>query len=154
MTKTPVEIELDDFWHGTGRYEEFGYSDEHGESATRIFLDHYIVIPRSDLPKVNASDQNGFVTALAQETYQPNLYLHPSDGDIPGAWSRDIAYANLAIAEAVEARDAEAAEATAARDKRRDELAQEFTAVNSYGGQLPYTQNLINRIIELEGATK
>ena len=34
--------------------------------------------------------------------------------------------------------------------RRRDELASEFTAVNSYSGQLPYTQKLIDRIIELE----
>lgn len=36
------------------------------------------------------------------------------------------------------------------RESRRDELATEFTAVNSYNGQLPYTQKLIDRIIELE----
>ncbi|MCW2132915.1 hypothetical protein [Arthrobacter sp. VKM Ac-2550] len=36
--------------------------------------------------------------------------------------------------------------------KRRDALADEFTSVPGYSGQLPYTQKLIDRIIELEQA--
>lgn len=36
--------------------------------------------------------------------------------------------------------------------RRRDELAAEYTAVSSYNGQLPYTKNLIDRIISEQDA--
>lgn len=73
--------------------------------AADDILEHFILVPRSELPDVSISDHgNGFVTALAQERYQPQLRLHglPNTGE----WSRKIAYANLAVAEAVEAREA------------------------------------------------
>lgn len=72
--------------------------------ATDILHEEFIIIARDKLPEVHKSDSgNGWVTALAQENFQPQLALHPADGDVPGEWSRKIAYANLAIAEAVEA---------------------------------------------------
>ena len=121
-------------------------------AAAERVLEAFVVIPKADLPDVWESEHdNGLCAATAQEFYQPELRFNPADGDKPGQWNRKIAYANLAVAHAIEARDVADAQW---RQKRRDELASEFTAVNSYNGQLPYTQKLIDRIISLEEAAK
>lgn len=47
------------------------------------------------------------------------------------------------------------AAAKAELTRRRDELANEFTAVSTYNGQLPYVKNMLDRIIQLQDeATK
>jgi len=143
----PVADELADFAHQREPYDTKWMDDR-----IQLFLARNIVIPRSDLPDVyESTNGNGICTSSAQEFHQPALNFHPSDGDSPGEWNRRIAYANLAVADAIDARDAAASQW---RQKRRDELAAEFTAVNSYDAQLPYTQKLIDRIISLEGAAK
>ena len=151
MGKTPIEIELDHFWAGTAHYEPFGFSDEHAEAATKVFLDRNIVIARGETCDGNPEEcSDGSVSAGSGPEY-----ASVSGNENPN-WLRNKARNYLTLAAYLEARDAIRIEreAEAAQDRRRDELAQEFTAVNSYAGQLPYTQNLINRIIELEGATK
>lgn len=112
-------------------------------------LAEYVVIPRAELPEVvEGGGSNGFCTALAQEFYQPQLAFHPADGDIPGEWNRKIAYANIAVAEAVDARIAADANT---RNKRRDELAAEFSfGAYAYGNSSPAMRSAIDRIIELE----
>lgn len=140
--------ELADFAHHRDAYGNQKWMSDRID----VFLARNIVIPRSELPNVyESTNGNGICAASAQEFHQPELYFHPADGDKAGEWNRKIAYANLAVADAIDARDATNA---VWRQKRRDELASEFTSVNSYNGQLPYTQKLIDRIIELEEAAK
>jgi hypothetical protein len=65
----------------------------------------FVVIHRDELPPVYKSAfGNGFTTALAQERHQPALDFSAEDGDKPGEWNRKIAYANLAVADAIEYR--------------------------------------------------
>ena len=117
--------------------------------ATDILYGEFIIIPRDELPETfNSTNGNGICSHGAQEFYQPELYFHPADGDEPGTWNRKIAYANLAVALAVEekinAQDAE-------RSRRRDELAVEyFEGVYEYLPRGGY-RKAIDRIIELEG---
>lgn len=115
-------------------------------------LAEYVVIPRGELPEVvEGGGSNGFCTALAQEFYQPQLAFHPADGDVPAEWNRKIAYANLAVAEAVDARNHSQA-------TRRDELAREAVPEYTIDGPNPTTyaslhpgiRKLVDRIIELE----
>lgn len=61
-------------------------------------------------------------------------------------WLRNHAANALALADYIELVERE----QNTRNKRRDEVAGEFSAVKTYGGQLPYTQKLIDRIIDLE----
>ena len=70
-------------------------------------LAEYVLVRRSDLPETHESTHgNGICTALAQEFYQPELRFSGRDGDKPGEWNRRIAYANLAVALAIETPDA------------------------------------------------
>ena len=126
-----------------------------------------ITIDRAELPEVTVSDfGNGLVTALAQENYQPQLRRFTEDGT-GSSWNLKIAYANLAVALAIEARDAEDAAAEKLAEelitKRRDELAVEVAeaacyinyANFTYEDHVPATQRAIDRIIELtDAATK
>ena len=76
--------------------------------ATDILHSEFVIIHRDELPTPVMSEHgNGFVTATAQEFYQPTLRFMPDDGDKPGEWNRHIAYGNLAVALAVEARTSE-----------------------------------------------
>ncbi|MDQ0854803.1 hypothetical protein QFZ79_002914 [Arthrobacter sp. V4I6] len=110
--------------------------------ATGILTEEFVIIPRADLPMVGIRDDGSL---LAKDSN----CVHYPDSDWDADRHRADAYARLALAEALDA----GILVNAARDKRRDELADEFTAVNRYSGQLPYTQKLIDRIVELE-ATK
>jgi hypothetical protein len=106
------------------------------EAAREIVRD-FALIHKSSLPKVTHA--NGYI-------YAGDTDAHESKMNGPLAWQQVAEMAAIAIhLDAIHAKDA-------ARNKRRDELASEFTAVNSYNGQLPYTQALINRIIDLESA--
>lgn len=106
----------------------------------------FIVIPKAELPSVALSDGTGkFYAALAQEGYQPCLAAS-SEGEAGGAaWSRDIAYANLAVAEAIDRREASGKD-------RRDELARLFSGWETaeFAGQPASTQLAILKVIELE----
>lgn len=66
------------------------------------------------------------------------------------AESDQLALAHLREHIGIQRAKAEAKEREAKLAGRRDKLADEFTAVNSYGRQLHYTQNLIDRIIATE----
>jgi hypothetical protein len=66
-------------------------------------LAEYVLVRRRDMPATHVSEYgNGVCTALAQEFYQPQLRYSENEGDKPGQWNRNIAYANLAVALAVE----------------------------------------------------
>jgi len=105
--------------------------------ATDILHEEFVIIARADLPEVNAS------------VHDPNSYR--TDGE-------SVVYTSAENARMWVMRDVAVWQFIEQRDEqlrtRRDELAAEFTAVNSYSGQLPYTQNLIDRIIELEKKAK
>lgn len=80
--------------------------------AADLLHEEFVIIHRDELPETYPSDnKNGICAALAQEFYQPALRFHPSNGDEPGEWNRKIAYANLAVAEAVERKHEEAMQA-------------------------------------------
>lgn len=121
----------------------------------------FVVIPRGDLPAVFESEHgNGYYTNLAQEFYSPCLKYSPEDGDKPGDWNQKIAYANLAVALAVEARETRAKAAATKLKARRNELAHQIAGeaegdpdckVN-YAGMVRTAQIAIDRIIELEDA--
>ena len=103
----------------------------------------YLFIRRADLPTAEIVDRDGVP--------------HVDVGSDAGTWSCKTASADFArttgleyLAAALTIQKWREGEAARALDQRRDELAAEFTAVESYNGQLQYTKNLIDRIIELE----
>lgn len=105
-------------------------------AADRVLKD-FVVIRRSDLPEVTRSkhDENAYYAER-----ESIVYTSPENARM---WvMRDVAVWQFIERE------------VGAVSRRRDELAAEFTAVKSYGAQLPYTQKLIDRIIELEGQAK
>lgn len=110
-----------------------------------------IEIDLADLPEVHISEfGNGFTTALAQEHYQPTLRRNPEDAS-DGSWSRKVAYANLAIALAVEKR--ESAEGKALT-RRRDAAGRKCgVSGGSYADATHPERLLIDKIIELEDST-
>lgn len=122
----------------------------------RHLQDNYVLIPRYAVPVVG-EDEWGGINAPAG--------YHQQIRDLEGSqrysqrystryWLMallDIARAEYGEKEAAARASRKEVEALA---RRRDELASEFTAVNSYNGQLPYTQKLIDRIISLEEAAK
>lgn len=112
----------------------------------------YILIPRTELPKVTLSDHgNGLCTALAQENFQPLLRREARDEGPAFNWR--IALANLAVAEAIEMRDK--AQAETKLQERRDALTQEFsTYPYRYDNVSPTACKAIDRIIELEDAAE
>lgn len=118
--------------------------------AVRIadhLLEDFAVIPRPTIPEVHRDSWDG-VNASTE--------FHQQIRDLQGQESPKkywlLATLSIARAEYLEMEEVAAARSqeAAERARRRDELASEFTAVNSYSGQLPYTQKLIDRIIELE----
>lgn len=142
-----LENELADFAHQRSPYDTHWMDDR-----IKVFLKRNIVIPRSELPEVVMSDHgNGYTTALAQEFYQPSLRYSEIDGNKPGEWNRNIAYANLAIAEAIEGAIGGAG---AARDHRRNELAAELFNARCYSDLRAGAPAAIDRIIALEDAAK
>lgn len=114
-------------------------------------LEDFVVIPRSEVPIVGEDEWRG-VNA------PPAFHVRIRDLDGRGCSEKHWLIALLEIARAEHYQKEEAAIArqkeNKALQKRRDELASQFTAVNSYNGQLPYTQKLIDHIIFLEGASK
>ncbi len=141
-----VRKELQDFASGEGIYDLPAWMNNSPELFD-LFLSRNIVIPRSELPAV----KRNFTDSDTYSTDGESILFTSAEN--ARAWvMRDIAVWQFIEHEASELAKKEA-EKNAARDKRRDELAAEFTAVNSYSGQLPYTQNLINRIIDLEAAS-
>lgn len=156
MAKTETEKEVNDFWQGAGAYNGLTCMSGDDEEAVTRFLERNIVIPSSepaDGEVIEEATPNGIVVKAGSGPEYVSAYIHANPN-----WLRNRAVNLLNVADYLEGRDAilaaKEAEAKAAWNKRRDELAAEFTAVNSYSGQLPYTQDLINRIIELEGAAK
>ncbi|MDQ0241240.1 hypothetical protein [Arthrobacter bambusae] len=106
--------------------------------AADLIRGRFVLIPRRDLPKVELDGNRAYGGTCSRN-------IHEGLGEI-----RDTAFALLAIGEFIESQGPKIAH----RKERRDELASEFTAAGSYGGQLPYTQKLIDRIIDLEQAAK
>lgn len=138
MSAEAIKQEIRDFWYGHGAYSE---SLGNIPKNIDLLLSRNLVIPRTDVPEVFEDSRGPYLkTPGIEKNYHPENWT--------GEEYRAYAGQYLAMAEWREAKDAR--EKNAARDKRRDELASEFTAVNSYNGQLPYTQKLIDRIIDLE----
>lgn len=103
------------------------------KAAAEAIEDEYLLIRRDDLPSVKGSSHD------SDTYYVQNENVVYTCAENARMWvMRDIA-----VWQHIASREARI-------NRRRDELASEFTAVNSFSGQLPYTQNLINRIIELE----
>lgn len=147
MDTERAETELADFAHQRSPYDTHWMDDR-----IKLFLARNIVIARTEPADGHVTEAAMLATAgSGPETATASVHANPE-------WIRNKALNLLNLADYIEHRDtilaAKEAKAKVARDKRRDELASEFTAVNSYSGQLPYTQNLINRIIELEDAAK
>jgi len=105
--------------------------------ATDILHAEFVIIAREDLPDVKHGNQEDMYYADGQNIIYTSLEN-----------ARSWVLRDVAVWQFMEQAGARAAEKIRVR---RDELAAEFTAVNSYSGQLPYTQKLIDRIIELEG---
>lgn len=101
--------------------------------ATDILHEAFVIIDREDLPEVTRSqhDENTYYAERENIVYTS------------AANARMWVMRDVAVWQFIEQEES-------AVMRRRDELAAEFTAVQSYGGQLPYTQKLIDRIIELE----
>lgn len=123
---------------------------QHWENVADAVLAKYILIPRTELPKVTLSDYgNGLCTALAQENFQPLLRREARDEGPAFNWR--IALANLAVAEAIEMRDK--AQTETKLQERRDALTQEFsTYPYRYDNVSPTARKAIDRIIQLEDA--
>lgn len=115
--------------------------------ATDAILDEFVVIRRSELPE---AEPNSF-----GDTQVDGIAFAKATGAEP-ARRNGLRY--LALAEHLEAREAEQAATDAQRDKRRDELALEFTSDKrgsltsacNYGGLLPWTQAIVDRLIDAE----
>lgn len=129
------------------RIKEILISPKEGRPADDL-LREFVVIPRAELPSTTADT---------------SIHSMEVDGVSHSVWPLTMAAADQAYRDALEYLAAAegikrwtSKQEVLKRDKaqRRDELAAEFTAVNSYGGLLPYTQKLIDRIIELERKTK
>lgn len=156
MTISTVESEVADFWLGHGEYIGFSISPGSGEAVKR-FLSRNIVIPRSELPEIYEED--GGLNA------NPAYHLRIRENRASGGWGvldagghRLVAALELARAEYRERAEAESvalkeAEATAARDKRRDELAEAYL-LTAYWNLKCEAQKFVDRFIELEGAAK
>ncbi len=129
------------------RSAPWGTNVYHDQAAA--ILSNYVLIPKVDLPAVNRSKPGENVFLTDNDNV---VFTSPENAR---RWVyRDVAvWQFLAYEEEILAAQEEAMEAKRVSE-RRDELAAEFTAVNSYGGQLPYTQKLIDRIITLEEASK
>jgi len=105
--------------------------------ATDILHTEFVIIDRGDLPDVKHGIQEDMYYADGQNIIYTSLEN-----------ARTWVLRDVAVWQFMEHAGERAAEKLRAR---LDELAAEFTAVNSYSGQMPYTQKLIDRIIELEG---
>lgn len=141
-----ASAELQDMIYGLNAYEPLGGRDATGYEARRmaLFLSRNVVVPRTDLPEVTLSEHgSGLVTAIAQEYFQPSLRFSAKEGDKSGEWSRKIALANLAIAEAIQ-------NGQGAIARRRAELAEELFHNGSYPSLNDGAKAAIDRIIDLE----
>lgn len=117
------------------------------EAAFEI-VDKFVIIPKTDLPAIELCGCS-----------PDGLYMNGECWDIGNAsdtleHAKTQAMEYVAHWQFVASGKWQKMQAEEALNRRRNELSAEFTAVNSFGGQLPYTQNLINRIIELEEAAK
>lgn len=126
--------------HAPTRYESSTPKSQENTVNKLNLEEDYIRIHVSELPAFKVVDRNG----------KP----HVDCGSDWGTW--DVTHVDRMRTAALEyvgawltAEKWHVEQAAAART-RRDELAAEFTAVNSYSAQLPYTQKLIDRIIDLE----
>jgi hypothetical protein len=135
-----VRKELADYWTGNG---EYAMSYTVTRSAVDLFLSRNIVIPRSELPEAIGDSRYGTVDANGE------LFGVTGVWESPLRW-REKAKNFLAIAEYLESDAAKEAEATAARNKRRDELAIGLGYANRYGSLMEPARNAIDRIIDLE----
>lgn len=148
MALGPIEDELADLVRGRG-----DYGDQFITDGIKLFLQRNVVLPKveTDSNEILDDRQSLISTGSGPEWASADLQENPN-------WVRNRAMNLLNLADYIENREAIIAAKKAAADaavaKRRDELAAEFTAVNSYNGQLPYTQKLIDRIVELEGVGK
>lgn len=114
--------------------------------ATEILHEEFVIIDRADLPKTTPNES---VEAVEVEGVDHSVWpLNNPTAD--RAYKDALEY--LAASEAIKRWTSKQEVLRRREARRRDELASEFTAVNSYNGQLPYTQKLIDRIIELENA--
>lgn len=154
MALGPIENALADLVRSRGAYAD-GYLID----AISVFLEHHIVLPKveTDSNEIIDDDDGQISTGSGPEWASADLADNPN-------WVRNRAMNLLNLADYIENREAiraaKEAEATIARDQRRDELADEFAprlqglGLNWYANVSTATQNAINRVIELEGASK
>ena len=130
----------------------------HWENVADAILFDYLLVPRIDLPAVSHSPRNGLCTALAQENFQPQLVR--GRDEVGPAFNREIALANLAIAEALDRRTA--SEAETKLQERRDALTHALIMDGkvkhgepwTYADTTPLVRRAVDRIIKLEDATE
>jgi phosphomannomutase len=130
------------------------------EEATREIFEGFVVTPRAETcdGEVVESESRGMVMAGSGPEYA-EAYKNANPN-----WLRNKAINFLNVADYIENRDAilaaKEAAATAARDKRRDELARDIhtkvygsmSAAPGYANSNNALQEAIDRIIELESA--
>ncbi|HEX9228120.1 MAG TPA: hypothetical protein VF885_16075 [Arthrobacter sp.] len=158
MARTEIETELDHFWIGTGPYADLAANHiDNKRKAIAKFLDRHIVIPRSEPVDGEITEEatpNGITVKAGSGPERVYEFIHVNPN-----WLRNKAVNLLNVADYIENRDAivaaKEAEATAARDKRRDEIATELVGNPcSYHTRTPAFSRAIDRIIELEDAAK
>lgn len=173
MAKTPAEIELDHFWRGTGRYIDYGTSDESSEAATKIFLDRNVVFQRIIVGDVTEEriphTDGGLQQMIGGEYYSANRDPEFWREAVTRDWERakrevETALKSEAVLAYLDAKqqaevDAEV-NAIITRDRRRDELVNELAprspglGGNWYMNVSIGLRKAVDRIIDLEGATK
>jgi hypothetical protein len=114
--------------------------------AAAVLAEEFVIIPKADLPKLELCGCSDDGLFMNEECWD----LGNASDSLEHAKMQALEY--VAHWQFIASGQWEKVRADEKRNRRRDELASEFTAVNSYNGQLPYTQALINRIIDLESA--
>ncbi|MDQ0241203.1 hypothetical protein [Arthrobacter bambusae] len=147
MTSDKALDEVREAIHGYGVYAEMG-----ANATMRHFLDRNIIIPKSDLPEVKVIDRNGAT--------------HVDCGSSWGTWDvkniarmRTIALEDVAAWVTAEEWHAKESAKNAARDKRRDELANKLINPDtptqthwSYSGTTDLVRRAVDMIMAIEAA--
>jgi len=112
--------------------------------ATDVLHEEFVIIPKADLPSIELCGCSDVGLYMNEECWD----LGNASDSLEHAKTQALEY--VAHWQFIASGEWEKVRAKEALNRRRDELAGEFTSVRTYGGQLPYTQKLIDRIIELE----
>jgi hypothetical protein len=142
-----VRKELADYWDADGEYADFGGLDR--DDAVEKFLSRNIVIPRSELPAVKRATRDENVYYVGSE----NICFTSVEN------ARKWVMADIAVWQFIEHEASvlavQEAEKTAARDKRRDDLARDLVKDGAYAYRFADDplKLAIDRIIDLEAAS-